>query len=161
LKATLDAGHHFRDVIRTHFDLVVKRRKRDAALSKTPRGLAPDIADHLVYSGFAQPQTASLRSRPVRVLGKRAIVPAGACPTSASLYSKPMIDSLIGVCEALVSVIAGKDPGPTSRISRVGMPNGFFLNDLLWFGDGASRKTAISRGFTVEPGESAPLALRS
>ena len=33
------------------------------------------------------------------------------------------------------------------------MPNGFFLNDLLWFGDGASRKTAISRGFMVEPGE--------
>jgi hypothetical protein len=64
-----------------------------------------------------------------------------------------MIDSLIGACEALVSVIIGKDPGPTTRISRVGMPNGFFLNDLLWFGDGASRKTAISRGFTVEPGE--------
>ena len=33
------------------------------------------------------------------------------------------------------------------------MPNGFFLNDLLWFGDGASKKTAISRGFMVEPGE--------
>ena len=64
-----------------------------------------------------------------------------------------MIDALIGACEALVSVVSGKDPGPTSRISRVGMPNGFFLNDLLWFGDGASRKTAISRGFTVEPGE--------
>ena len=64
-----------------------------------------------------------------------------------------MIDSLIGACEALVSVVSGKDPGPPSRISRVGMPNGFFLNDLLWFGDGASRKTAISRGFTVEPGE--------
>jgi hypothetical protein len=33
------------------------------------------------------------------------------------------------------------------------MPNGFFLNDLLWFGDGASKKTAVSRGFMVEPGE--------
>jgi hypothetical protein len=33
------------------------------------------------------------------------------------------------------------------------MPNGFFMNDLLWFGDGAAKKTAISRGFMVEPGE--------
>jgi hypothetical protein len=38
-------------------------------------------------------------------------------------------------------------------MSRAGMPNGFFLNDLLWFGDGASNRTAISRGFMVEPGE--------
>ncbi len=64
-----------------------------------------------------------------------------------------MIDSFIGACETLVSTVSGKRPGPTSRISRVGMPNGFFLNDLLWFGDGASKKTAISRGFMVEPGE--------
>src|ERR1700694_260746 len=64
-----------------------------------------------------------------------------------------MIDSLIGACEALVSAVSGKGKSPTSRISRVGMPNGFFLNDLLWFGDGASKKTAISRGFMVEPGE--------
>jgi hypothetical protein len=33
------------------------------------------------------------------------------------------------------------------------MPNGFFLNDLLWFGDGASKKAAVSRGFMIEPGE--------
>ena len=33
------------------------------------------------------------------------------------------------------------------------MPNGFFLNDLLWFGDGATKKTAVSRGFMIEPGE--------
>jgi hypothetical protein len=33
------------------------------------------------------------------------------------------------------------------------MPNGFFLNDLIWFGDGASKRTAVSRGFMVEPGE--------
>ena len=64
-----------------------------------------------------------------------------------------MIDSFIGACETLVSVVSGKGKNPTSRISRVGMPNGFFLNDLLWFGDGASKKTAISRGFMVEPGE--------
>ena len=42
--------------------------------------------------------------------------------------------------------------GPT-RISREGMPNGFFLNDLLWFGDGGSEQTAVSRGFIIEPAE--------
>ena len=64
-----------------------------------------------------------------------------------------MIDSLIGAFEAILSLTSGKGLGPASRISRVGMPNGFFLNDLLWFGDGGSKKTAISRGFMVEPGE--------
>jgi hypothetical protein len=64
-----------------------------------------------------------------------------------------MINSFIGACETLVSVVSGKGKNPASRISRVGMPNGFFLNDLLWFGDGASKKTAVSRGFMVEPGE--------
>jgi type IV secretion system protein TrbE len=39
------------------------------------------------------------------------------------------------------------------RISFSGMPNGFFLNDLLWFGDAESKETAVSRGFLVEPGE--------
>ena len=42
---------------------------------------------------------------------------------------------------------------PETRISREGMPNGFFLNDLLWFGDGGSEQTAVSRGFTIEPAE--------
>jgi hypothetical protein len=51
-----------------------------------------------------------------------------------------MIDSFVGACETLVSVVSGKSKNPTSRISRVGVPNGFFLNDLLWFGDGASKK---------------------
>jgi hypothetical protein len=64
-----------------------------------------------------------------------------------------MIDSFIGAFEAILSLVSGKGLGPASRISRVGMPNGFFLNDLLWFGDGGSKKTAISRGFMVEPGE--------
>jgi type IV secretion system protein TrbE len=64
-----------------------------------------------------------------------------------------MIDSFIGACETLVSIVSGRGLGPTSRITRAGMPNGFFLNDLLWFGDGGSKKTAISRGFMVEPGE--------
>jgi len=64
-----------------------------------------------------------------------------------------MIDSLIGAFEALLNVASGKGPSLASRISRVGMPNGFFLNDLLWFGDGGSKKTAISRGFMIEPGE--------
>jgi type IV secretion system protein TrbE len=44
-----------------------------------------------------------------------------------------------------------KDGG--SRISREGMPNGFFLKNLLWFGDSASEKTAVARGFIVVPGE--------
>ena len=62
-----------------------------------------------------------------------------------------MIDSVLNACESLVNLISGKDQ--SSRISRSGMPNGFLLNDLIWFGDGASKRTAISRGFTVEPGE--------
>jgi hypothetical protein len=40
-----------------------------------------------------------------------------------------------------------------TRISRESMPNGFFLNDLLWFGDSGSEETAVSRGFTIIPGE--------
>ena len=40
-----------------------------------------------------------------------------------------------------------------TRIKREGMPNGFFLNDLLWFGDCSSEQTAVSRGFFVEPAE--------
>ena len=64
-----------------------------------------------------------------------------------------MIASLIGACETLAGVFTRKRPARLSRVSRVGMPNGFFLNDLLWFGDGASKRTAISRGFIVEPGE--------
>ena len=64
-----------------------------------------------------------------------------------------MIESFIGAFESVLSIASGKGLDPASRISRVGMPNGFFLNDLLWFGDGGSKKTAISRGFMVEPGE--------
>jgi type IV secretion system protein TrbE len=64
-----------------------------------------------------------------------------------------MIASLIGACETLAGVFTRKRPAQLSRVSRVGMPNGFFMNDLLWFGDGASKRTAISRGFIVEPGE--------
>jgi hypothetical protein len=44
-----------------------------------------------------------------------------------------------------------------TRISRDGMPNGFFNNDLLWFGDGGSERTAVSRGFIIEPGEMASM----
>jgi type IV secretion system protein TrbE len=43
--------------------------------------------------------------------------------------------------------------GRPTRVSREGMPNGFFLNDLLWFGDGGSEQTAVSRGFIIEPAE--------
>ena len=64
-----------------------------------------------------------------------------------------MIASLIGACETVASLFTGQKSARPSRVSRVGMPNGFFLNDLIWFGDGSSKKTAISRGFMVEPGE--------
>ena len=47
----------------------------------------------------------------------------------------------------------GRDGPAQTRISREGMPNGFFLNDLLWFGDAGSEQTAVSRGFIVEAGE--------
>jgi hypothetical protein len=86
-------------------------------------------------------------------MGEWPVLSTCADPTAPSIYSKSMIDSLIGACETLVSIISGKGLEPTSRITRAGMPNGFFLNDLLWFGDGGSKKTAISRGFIVEPGE--------
>jgi hypothetical protein len=61
-----------------------------------------------------------------------------------------MIDSFIGAFETLADIAAGRGLEGGTRVSRGGMPNGFFLNDLLWFGDGASRRTAISRGFVIE-----------
>jgi hypothetical protein len=64
-----------------------------------------------------------------------------------------MINSFLGACEALVGLAAGKGRGRVSNISRLSMPNGFFLRDLLWFGDGGARQTTISRGFMIEPGE--------
>ena len=64
-----------------------------------------------------------------------------------------MIDSFIGAFETLADIASGRGLEGGTRVSRVGMSNGFFLNDLLWFGDGASKRTAISRGFVVEPSE--------
>ncbi|MBV9999181.1 MAG: hypothetical protein JO015_08715 [Verrucomicrobia bacterium] len=64
-----------------------------------------------------------------------------------------MIDALLQACGGFVDRVARPNRRPLSRVTRQDMPNGFFLNDLLWFGDGASRKTAIARGFSVEPGE--------
>jgi hypothetical protein len=63
------------------------------------------------------------------------------------------MNSLASVYESLFAKIRGLSAGPASRVSRAGMPNGFFLNNLIWFGDGATKQTAISRGFTIEPGE--------
>jgi len=51
----------------------------------------------------------------------------------------------------------GRDGSAQTRISRQGMPNGFFLTDLLWFGDAGSEQTAVSRGFIVEPAEMASM----
>jgi type IV secretion system protein TrbE len=66
-----------------------------------------------------------------------------------------MIDALTNGFERVIEKLTGggQDRLPASRINRSEMPNGFFLNNLLWFGDGGSAKTAISRGFIVEPGE--------
>jgi len=64
-----------------------------------------------------------------------------------------MIDSFLRAFETLADIASGRGLEGGTRVSRVGMPNGFFLNDLLWFGDGASKRTAISRGFVVEPSE--------
>src|SRR5258708_440546 len=64
-----------------------------------------------------------------------------------------MISQLLSACETIAGFATGRGKGPATRISRIGMPNGFFINDLLWFGDGATKKTAVSRGFTIEPGE--------
>jgi hypothetical protein len=64
-----------------------------------------------------------------------------------------MISQLLSACESIAGFAIRRGNGPATRISRIGMPNGFFLNDLLWFGDGATKKTAVSRGFMIEPGE--------
>jgi hypothetical protein len=64
-----------------------------------------------------------------------------------------MIDAMIEACTGIVDFASGGKRRRGSGVSRLGMPNGFFINNLIWFGDGVSRKTAISRGFTVEPGE--------
>ena len=64
-----------------------------------------------------------------------------------------MIDSFIGAFDTLIDIIAGRGLEGGTRVSRTGMPNGFFFNDLLWHGDGGSRRTAIARGFVVEPSE--------
>ena len=44
-------------------------------------------------------------------------------------------------------------PHTASRVRRGGMPSGFFQSDLIWYGDGASDRTAVSRAFVLEPGE--------
>ncbi len=64
--------------------------------------------------------------------------------------------------DALRAFLPGAGAGKTepTRVNRRGMPNGFFLNDCLWFGDGASRRTAAARGFSVEPGEMDAFSVR-
>lgn len=60
---------------------------------------------------------------------------------------RTQIDRLVG------SQKAGGRKTQQSRISRSGMPNGFFFDDLLWFGESGSKRTAVARGFIVEPPE--------
>ena len=63
-----------------------------------------------------------------------------------------MFETVLDTLSALVEMVAGGGKQAGSRISRCGMPNGFFLNDLLAFG-GLSAKTPVARGFSIEPGE--------
>ena len=61
---------------------------------------------------------------------------------------------MLGNLGQRLSFLTGAKAGGTpSKISRFGMPNGFFFDNLLWFGDAGSAKTAVSRGFIVEPPE--------
>src|SRR5690349_1631744 len=39
-----------------------------------------------------------------------------------------------------------------SKVKRGAMPDGFFFNNLLWYGDGLSQEVAVARGFILEPG---------
>ena len=71
-----------------------------------------------------------------------------------------MISQLLNACESIAGFAIRRGNGPGTRISRIGMPNGFFLNDLLWFGDGATKRTAVSRGFMIEPGEMTAFSVR-
>src|SRR5260221_14414528 len=64
-----------------------------------------------------------------------------------------MIDAMIEACTGIVDFASGGKRRRGSGVSRLGLSNGFFINNLLWFGDVVSRKTAISRGVTVRPGE--------
>lgn len=71
-----------------------------------------------------------------------------------------MLEGLLSGAEGLVDWISGGGKRPATRVSRSGMPNGFFLNDLIWFGDGAQNKTPVSRGFMIEPGETSSYSTR-
>lgn len=63
-----------------------------------------------------------------------------------------MLGSVIDTFSALVEMAGGGRKNPATRISRYGMPNGWFVNDMLVFG-GLSAKTPVARGFVIEPGE--------
>ena len=71
-----------------------------------------------------------------------------------------MLNSLLSGCEGLIDWISGGGKRPATRVSRSAMPNGFFLDDLIWFGDGAQNKTPVSRGFMLEPGETSSYSAR-
>jgi type IV secretion system protein TrbE len=65
-----------------------------------------------------------------------------------------MIDKVQDGLEQSIAFLTGsKASKEHSKISRSGMPNGFFFDDLLWYGDAGASKTAVSRGFIVEPPE--------
>jgi len=53
-----------------------------------------------------------------------------------------MIDALTNGFEGVIERLTGggKDRLPGSRINRSEMPNGFFLNNLLWFGGRGKRE---------------------
>jgi hypothetical protein len=63
-----------------------------------------------------------------------------------------MLGTVIDTFSTLVEMVGGGRKSPATRISRYGMPNGFFLHDMLVFG-GLSARTPVARGFVIEPGE--------
>jgi len=62
-----------------------------------------------------------------------------------------MISQLLSACETIAGFATGRGKGPATRISRIGMPNGFFINDLLWFGDGATKKQRFPEALRLSP----------
>lgn len=52
-----------------------------------------------------------------------------------------------------VKRLVSKAKQAQTRVSRSGLPQGFFFNDLMWFGDGAAVYTSVARGFVIEPAE--------
>ena len=52
----------------------------------------------------------------------------------------------------LASLFAPASPArPETRLRTYGMPDGFLLNDSIWYGDEGSETVCVARGVRVEP----------